>query len=699
TEMNAQGNSTSIKQARLEKRNLKRARKAQEAAQADEQKQAAARQLDRREATTQVYVPSLSLLFRILSLVRIAGALTAPIQDCDEVYNYWEPLHLLQFGTGKQTWEYAPQYALRSYGFLYFYKWIITALHVALGFRSKTQVFYALRIALAMVSAGCEALFVRRIAECVDRKIANLTALALFGLAGLFHSGSAVLPTSFSMYLCALGSAAAMKAPSCASGREHLVYRVVPAVTAFVMAAAGGWPYAIVVAVPFALEEVLICGPSDAGGVWWRARRICWFAAIGFGSLGIVLGAMITVDSWHYGRLVVAAWNQVAYNVFGGVEGGNSQLYGTEPWYFYIKNGVVNGNMVMLLAMASLPGWIAYYAVLRVTANRKEQQGKTADRLFSAHWLLLFRILPFFVALFVFSLQPHKEERFLSIVYPHMCFNAAATLSLMHPLCAWMLLRVANAKVREKLVKGATFVDRLSIGVLAMSAALGVSRMAALNTYYAAPTRAFLLLQENRPIADGILPLGPTIKSIWDFRAKKAATDKAAQLPPTPEEGEVAVVCMGKDWYRFPSSYWLPGNHRLEYVPTKYFDGQLPGDFVSVQKSGESLRASTSAHRADFNALNQWEPSHALSDNTTGTIDRMCNYVVDIDYPGRSESSILSDDVSRRETKWEVAGCERILDAESTWLLGRVLYVPRQLLSMLGGRQHWGRMCVYRKKS
>ena len=28
------------------------------------------------------------------------------IHDCDEVYNYWEPLHYLLYGYGKQTWEY-----------------------------------------------------------------------------------------------------------------------------------------------------------------------------------------------------------------------------------------------------------------------------------------------------------------------------------------------------------------------------------------------------------------------------------------------------------------------------------------------------------------------------------------------------------------------------------------------------------------
>jgi alpha-1,2-mannosyltransferase len=28
------------------------------------------------------------------------------ISDCDEVFNYWEPMHFMLYGTGLQTWEY-----------------------------------------------------------------------------------------------------------------------------------------------------------------------------------------------------------------------------------------------------------------------------------------------------------------------------------------------------------------------------------------------------------------------------------------------------------------------------------------------------------------------------------------------------------------------------------------------------------------
>ena len=34
--------------------------------------------------------------------------------DCDEAFNFWEPLHYLTHGHGLQTWEHGGEFALRS---------------------------------------------------------------------------------------------------------------------------------------------------------------------------------------------------------------------------------------------------------------------------------------------------------------------------------------------------------------------------------------------------------------------------------------------------------------------------------------------------------------------------------------------------------------------------------------------------------
>jgi len=55
----------------------------------------------------------------------ILSALYSPIEDCDETFNYWEPTHYLSHGYGLQTWEYSPEYSIRS--------WAYVSIHALLG--------------------------------------------------------------------------------------------------------------------------------------------------------------------------------------------------------------------------------------------------------------------------------------------------------------------------------------------------------------------------------------------------------------------------------------------------------------------------------------------------------------------------------------------------------------------------------------
>lgn len=50
--------------------------------------------------------PSTRFIFLCLLVTRLLSSLYNIIHDCDEVYNYWEPLHFLLYGYGMQTWEY-----------------------------------------------------------------------------------------------------------------------------------------------------------------------------------------------------------------------------------------------------------------------------------------------------------------------------------------------------------------------------------------------------------------------------------------------------------------------------------------------------------------------------------------------------------------------------------------------------------------
>lgn len=80
----------------------------------------------------------LPLIFTTLLLVRLSAALYATIADCDETFNYWEAVHLVLFGgrdeAGRrtrsfETWEYDPEYAIRS--------WAYVLVHAAVGWVAK----------------------------------------------------------------------------------------------------------------------------------------------------------------------------------------------------------------------------------------------------------------------------------------------------------------------------------------------------------------------------------------------------------------------------------------------------------------------------------------------------------------------------------------------------------------------------------
>jgi Alg9-like mannosyltransferase family len=75
---------------------------------------------------------SVLLLFLVLLVkasflaVRFFSALFNNAGDCDETFNFWEPSHYLLYGFGFQTWEYSPEYSLRSYFYV--------GLHSAIGY-------------------------------------------------------------------------------------------------------------------------------------------------------------------------------------------------------------------------------------------------------------------------------------------------------------------------------------------------------------------------------------------------------------------------------------------------------------------------------------------------------------------------------------------------------------------------------------
>jgi len=192
--------------------------------------------------------------FYLFLIANIISALFAPIQDCDETFNYWEPAHYLSHGYGLQTWEYSPDYALRS--------WFYIILHALVGNArrllprsTKVAEFYAIRYGLAFVCALCQSWLWRIISVTLNPRIAMLFLVATVASPGNFNASTAFLPSSFAMYLAMLGAAAFMNWRGGLKTSQGIWWFAVGGIV--------GWPFAAALCLPFAAEEFIFASMSD----------------------------------------------------------------------------------------------------------------------------------------------------------------------------------------------------------------------------------------------------------------------------------------------------------------------------------------------------------------------------------------------------------------------------------------------------
>ncbi|CAD0043595.1 unnamed protein product [Aureobasidium pullulans] len=151
------------------------------------------------------------IAFYILAAAHALAALYFPIQDCDEVYNYYEPTHYLTDGYGKQTWEYSPDYAIRSWAYVTLHAFVIGLRRVIpIWGLPKVWKFYFLRIMLGAVCAASEARLYTKISRTLNPRLGMLFFLIMLTSPGMFHASVSFLPSTFSMYTTALGMAAFM---------------------------------------------------------------------------------------------------------------------------------------------------------------------------------------------------------------------------------------------------------------------------------------------------------------------------------------------------------------------------------------------------------------------------------------------------------------------------------------------------------
>ncbi|KAF2640287.1 hypothetical protein P280DRAFT_499018 [Massarina eburnea CBS 473.64] len=537
------------------------------------------------------------IAFYIFFAANILAAIFSPIQDCDEVFNYWEPTHYLNHGSGLQTWEYSPEYAIRS--------WAYTGIHaliiglgrlVSLG-RSRLFEFYFLRIALGFICALCETRLYATIARTINWRAGLFFIMIMIFSPGMYHASIAYLPSSFAMNMAMLGFSAFMDWRGGIKTAQGIMW--------FAIGSLLGWPFAGALLLPFAAEEALMAYVS--GDIF----EACWRFLDGTVRSLVIMGLQMAVDTFFYKTIVCVPLNIVLYNVFsGGSRGPN--IYGTEPWHFYIRNLNLNFNIWFWLAAVSLPLVLIQHVFVEKVVTRQTLLRS-----------LVF-ISPFYLWLGIFTVQPHKEERFMYPAYPALALNAAMSLHIL----------LANFGSAEPGTLRSKIPPKLKLAVVCLfvmgSIDLGALRIIGVMTAYSAPLSVYKPLQQK-----GVAQPGDNI-------------------------------CLGKEWYRFPSSYLLPARSRAKFIKSE-FSGLLPGAFSEAHEAF-GFFPGTYLVPSGMNDENKEDPAKY-------TDIKHCQFLIDSNAPSVASTSLEPNYIADTEN-WEKLSCVPFMDASHTSALGRILWVP-----------------------
>lgn len=634
-----------------------------------------------RRAARPPWVPRFSVAVRILLIFRVTAAMYSNIQDCDEVFNYWEPLHYLYKGYGFQTWETSPQFAIRSWAYtlLWFLPskipfWILREM-------GKRPAFFLVRAVLGTICTICEAKLYETVRLKINNRVARYMLFMLVANAGMWNASTALLPSSFAMYTTMLALSHAFMLPSNKDGQRTLA-----AVMYFTLGAVLGWPFALAIAIPFVIEELFVFGADRVPAkekLDWQLNRgirllLCAVAAI-------ISIPVIAIDSYFYGKLTAVFWNIVKYNVFPDPSRGPG-LYGTEPWYFYLLNLSLNFNILLPMALFSLPALAITYRIdrhrLGTTVSSTEQS--------SPFRLLALRLLPLYIWVGIMSIQPHKEERFMYPVYPLVCFNAAVVTYLLR---GWT--EVAYVKITKSPYRASrSQIFRWSTLIIVLFASfISLSRILALWKYYHTPM-TIIYRFENQEVprllnVTGLLetPLPPP-ELLEEYRKK--LTEKREDEPRidiSPIKNFGLRICYGKEWYRFPGHYLVPDGIRVDWIKSE-FDGMLPAHFLEARGGLMSRALGTRHVPVGLNDLNKEEPMHYVDISS-------CDYLVDLDFPHDPIESTHEPRYILDEKTWERVTCLPFLDARHSSRLTRAFWLPSQIWQ---SRNKFGDYCLLRNR-
>jgi alpha-1,2-mannosyltransferase len=491
--------------------------------------------------------------------------------------------------SGMQTWEYAPQYALRTYAYIlpmellaksyqhlyqllspYTRGYILSFLIDSDDTTSVPVEMWTvscLRATLAGITACCEVTFLAAL-ERYSKALALATGLILLTSTGMAHAAGAYLPSSTIMCFWLVCAAAYLRG----NNRAFIG-------TAVVATLSVGWPFGVIVFVPMGLHILIRSTTTTTQVMKILSWTALWTVA--------VQATVMLIDYHHYEK----QWLSPTLNilVYNAKEGGD-ELYGVEPASYYIKNLLLNFSYTALLGLISLP----VASIMRFVGKPWQVP------------LVVSCVGPLYLWLSTVLRRPHKEERFLFVIYPALAACTAMTCEQI-----WILTAGRLMKKKEKF-------QSFWILLLVPACLMCISRTMALSKYYTAPLSVYSALAQH-------------------------------QVQQQAEEG--SLVCTCGEWHRFPSSFYLPSEHQLGFLPSS-FTGQLPKTFGS---SGI------------FNDKNKQEMDRYVS-----TAEE-CAFIVELDQGDDPECLRY---INQQRQSWSKIAQVAYLDAAKTSTLHRIFYLP-----------------------
>ena len=241
------------------------------------------------------------IAYPILVCVNALATTLNHIDDTDETFGYWEPLHYLLFGTtGMQTWEYAEQFAIRTYAFILPFLGISTLFKVYFKVQLKISFFLIIRLTLSVMSAYSEKRFVLAIQKLFGITIALNTAMFMILSPGIFICSTAFLPSAVAMSVVMLSISFWMEG--------MYVFSIAMGCIAVFWT---GWPFVGVLFVPLGLHMLVVaCCPSEEKN---SKTNYSVFSLIlyGFITLIFIAGSAAAVDIFMYKK-----WYRINYFIY-----------------------------------------------------------------------------------------------------------------------------------------------------------------------------------------------------------------------------------------------------------------------------------------------------------------------------------------------------------------------------------------------